>query len=428
MAAESRLDDQRQLLERQQAQIDGLREEGKALCQCLVSTGLVTREAILAQLHRLRFEKVHQEHPLRSETSLIHALGPQELALAVARSAGSSAVAALRSASRVVSKAVAGSFPCYDMLRTPNVFVCGGYDGVRCLRLVDRFDPATTTWRPLPPMCVRREAAAAAVIDGQLIVCGGFDGTRRLNVAERFDPAVGTWQPLPPMSSRRVGASAGALGGALYVCGGFDGSRYLSSVECFHPKLEAWEPALPMSVAREGAVAAVLGNYLYVCGGNDGSQTLSVAERFPAPAPSNRRGAEELSTPSAGAMFTVTSGRQGGEWESLPNMSARRDGAVGAVLRGKIYVCGGFDGQQSLSLRSTERFDPATNSWRCLPPMLSRRAGAAAAVVAGQLYVCGGYDGAQNLAECERLDPAVGMWELLPAMRCRRGYAAGAAS
>merc|ERR1719181_936611 len=107
---------------------------------------------------------------------------------------------------------------------------------------------------------------------------------------------------------------------------------------------------------------------------------------------------------------------------------ARRDGAVGAGLRGKIYVCGGFDGAQSLSLRSTERFDPATGTWRSLPPMLTRRAGAVGAVVAGKLYVMGGYDGAQNLMECERLDPAVGMWELLPAMQTRRGYAAGASS
>lgn len=58
--------------------------------------------------------------------------------------------------------------------------------------------------------------------------------------------------------------------------------------------------------------------------------------------------------------------------------------------------------------------------------MLTRRAGAAAAVVVGRLYLCGGYDGAQNLAECERFDPHSRTWELLPALSCRRGYAAGA--
>eukprot|EP00435_Cladocopium_sp_Y103_P016191 s1218_g4.t1 len=42
-----------------------------------------------------------------------------------------------------------------------------------------------------------------------------------------------------------------------------------------------------------------------------------------------------------------------------------------------IWVCGGFDGQQSLSLSSIECFDPHRGIWRRLRSMLSRRAGAA---------------------------------------------------
>jgi len=399
------LEELRMVVEGLQVQVDFMREEWAAVRECLVANKLVSRQAIQAQLHRLRFERMRREHPICRQhdngATLEHVLAAQELALAVARSGGPLAMRALCAASHAVGMAATGALPSVNMLSAGNVFVCGGYDGSRFLSRVDCFEALTGRWRHLPPMTARREAAAAAVVDGQLFVCGGFDGTRRLSEVESFNPSVGTWQQLPPMVHRRVGATAAALGNQLYVCGGFDGSHYLNTVERLDADVGRWDLLPRMSVAREGAAAAVLRNCLYVFGGNDGAQTLNVAERLD----TLRR-----------------------VWEPLPPMASRRDGAAAGSARGRLYVCGGFDGEHSLSSRSAERFDPGNLTWKTIRPMLARRAGAAAAVVAGQLYVCGGYDGAQNLAECERLDPAVGMWEPLPAMRCRRGYAVGAAS
>eukprot|EP00927_Polykrikos_kofoidii_P034892 TRINITY_DN29506_c0_g1_i1.p1 TRINITY_DN29506_c0_g1~~TRINITY_DN29506_c0_g1_i1.p1 ORF type:complete len:429 (-),score=79.58 TRINITY_DN29506_c0_g1_i1:91-1377(-) len=400
-----RFEKQRLLLDRQQAQIDSLREEFETVSKCLVSKGLLSSEALLAQLHRLRFEKVRGAHPLCSQVSFIESLATRELAIAVARSVGASGMRVLCTVSQAArSAADAAALP--EEVWSGNVFVCGGYDGASYLSRVDYFDPRVGggTWKTLPPMLGRREGAAAAVIDGNLFVCGGFDGVHRLRAAERLDPLTGSWHQLPPMDARRGGAAAGVLHGKLYVCGGFDGGQYLNSVECFAPDGAVWTSAPRLAVAREGATAGVLGEYLYVCGGNNGTETLDTVERM-----FRRRRIDYV-------------------WEQVSSMAVRRDGPSAAAVRGKLYVCGGFDGAQSLSLRSSERYDPASNSWRSLRPMLARRAGAAAAVVAGHIYVCGGYDGAQNLFECERLDPAEGMWELLPQMPCRRGYAAGAAS
>merc|ERR550532_2192329 len=102
MAADARLDQQWLLIESQQAQIDGLREDGAALCDCLVAMGIVTRERIQAQVHRLRFEKTRRSHPLDSDerACLAHALSVRELGLNVARAAGKPPVRALRAASR----------------------------------------------------------------------------------------------------------------------------------------------------------------------------------------------------------------------------------------------------------------------------------------------------------------------------------------
>lgn len=408
MAADARPPARRVAQLSTQAQIDTLREEGVALCDCLVATGVLTREAVQAQVHRRRFEKMRREHPWCSDGTacLAYALAARELALAVAGSSDRRSLQALCVTSRSIGAAAQLVLPAVDPQSSDNVFVCGGYDGSRALKLVDRYDPALGAWRPMPPMISVREASAAAIVGSHLYVVGGFDGSTRLNEAERLDLRAGTWQTLPSMTVRRVCATATSFAGKLFVCAGFDGSMYLSSVEAFDPIRNAWDVLPPLSVAREGCASAVLNEHLYVCGGNDGAQTLDVVERIAA----NR---------SFDAMPAT--------WETMPPMIARRDGAAAAAMRGRLYVCGGFDGEQSLSSRSAERFDPGTESWRALRDMISRRAGAAAAVVAGQLYVCGGYDGAQHLSECERLDPVVGMWVLLPPMPTRRGYAAGAA-
>lgn len=329
------------------------------------------------------------------------------LSNAVLGFAGVQAVGFLCSTARAIGSEASNAKKAVDCLAAGGkgqVFICGGYDGKSLVADVHRFDPSSNTWRSVPALPVPREASVAAVLGGQIVVCGGFDGSQQLNQAECFDPIAGTWQELPRMHSRRSGATAAVFQGHLVVCGGFDGDEYLASVEWFQNG--CWEMLPSMNTRREGAASAVLWDKIYVCGGNDGTDTLKQVERF---------------DPELGE-------NGNGLWQELPPMLWRRDGPAAASLIGRIWVCGGFDGQQSLSLSSIECFDPHRGNWRKIRSMLSRRAGAASAVVSGQLYICGGYDGAQNLSDCERLDPSQGMWELLPSMPRRCGYCAGASS
>ncbi|CAK9003541.1 unnamed protein product [Durusdinium trenchii] len=389
-----------------QLQIENLKDEVRALKESVITKGFLSEDFFLSYLHRIRFQRVCQQHPWKhcpdeKEVGLWSVL-QAGLSKAVLGFAGVAAVGALCRASRELGAEASKAKKAVDCLAAGGrgqVFICGGYDGSRLLSEVHRFDPKANSWGSVPALPVPREASVAAVLGGQIVVCGGFDGQRQLDQAVRFDPMAGTWQELPPMHCRRSGATAAVVQGhGLVVCGGFDGEEYLSSVERL---TDHWEMLPSMTFSREGASCAELWGKVYVCGGNDGANTLKEVERF---------------------NFEV------GQWEALPPMLVRRDGPAAAALSGRIWVCGGFDGQQSLSLSSIECFDPHRGFWRKLRSMLSRRAGAACAVVSGQLYICGGYDGAQNLQECERLDPAQGMWELLPSMPRRCGYCAGASS
>jgi N-acetylneuraminic acid mutarotase len=79
-------------------------------------------------------------------------------------------------------------------------------------------------------------------------------------------------------------------------------------------------------------------------------------------------------------------------------------------------VMGGSDGQNQLS--SVERYDPETNAWEAVAPMSMARCPSAAAVVDGKLYVMGGFNGRQNLpfSSVERYDPAKDEWVAMASM------------
>jgi hypothetical protein len=71
-------------------------------------------------------------------------------------------------------------------------------------------------------------------------------------------------------------------------------------------------------------------------------------------------------------MYDVTSK----QWKTLPSMALKRDGCAAAVVDGRVFVFGGYDGKNWLD--SAECFDPNTNSWKRIAGMLTKRSYCAA--------------------------------------------------
>lgn len=110
-------------------------------------------------------------------------------------------------------------------------------------------------------------------------------------------------------------------------------------------------------------------------------------------------------------------------WEVLPPMKQRRSGASAGVAAGKLYVCGGFNGQVPLNL--AECFDPGTGNWASVPSMSVARVDASIGVASGRLSICGGLDDCgQPLGFAEFFDPGACTWTALPGMMERRCKAA----
>ena len=122
---------------------------------------------------------------------------------------------------------------------------------------------------------------------------------------------------------------------------------------------------------------------------------------------------------------------QGDSWEIKQPMPTSRAGPQGGAIDGLLYVAGGA-GNPSLcpisGCTTLEVYDPSSDSWSTLAPMPTARSSPGAAVIGGRLYVAGGFDGGPSLTTLEAYDPGSDSWDdTLAPMPAGRGNPAVAA-
>ena len=81
----------------------------------------------------------------------------------------------------------------------------------------------------------------------------------------------------------------------------------------------------------------------------------------------------------------------------------------------KLYIVGG-SAPGSVPLATLHRYDSMANAWEAVASMSTARQSLAAAVVDGKLYAMGGYDGPNWLSSVERYDPAKNEWVAMASM------------
>lgn len=87
---------------------------------------------------------------------------------------------------------------------------------------------------------------------------------------------------------------------------------------------------------------------------------------------------------------------QKNQWEMIPSMHRQRSDASAAALHDKIYIVGGFNGQEVYN--SAEVFDVETNQWSNIHPMNSPRSGVSLVAFRDSLYALGGFSGVVRLS------------------------------
>lgn len=90
------------------------------------------------------------------------------------------------------------------------VYVIGGYNQ-SWLNTAERFDPREGRWYNIPAMKSPRSSAGASVLGNNLYIAGGFNGVRNLNTVECFDTRAGKWMDAPSMQNTRYGMALTTL-------------------------------------------------------------------------------------------------------------------------------------------------------------------------------------------------------------------------
>jgi Kelch motif protein len=143
------------------------------------------------------------------------------------------------------------------------------------------YDPATGTWRKLPPSPLSARHTTGAWTGTEVIIAGGWrpkivhsvTGPQTLADAAAYNPATRTWRKLPPMpQARSDGTGLWAGSEFLYLGGTRAGARGPSADGfAFSPSTGRWRRLPAMEVNRAGFAAVWTGHQVLVWGGWTGT-------------------------------------------------------------------------------------------------------------------------------------------------------------
>lgn len=268
------------------------------------------------------------------------------------------------------------------------IYVVGGRNSRQCLNTTEKYDAENDQWIVMPPMKQVRTAVGLASLDGILYAIGGecesHDGTMYLDSCEQFNPYKNEWERVCSMAHQRSFVGVVAHDRYVYAIGGEDMTASFNYVECYDPEKDEWLSLPDMRLNRSGAGVAVLDNKIYVVGGHDRQVHHSSVEVY-----------DPIDN----------------TWSFAANMTLARSGVGICVIDNVLYAFGGRNRTQAIYYDVVERFDLAANRWERLPVMKTVRAWPAVAVLSGKAYVCGGYDGRQRLNSVEVFDPCTNDWK-----------------
>jgi len=245
-------------------------------------------------------------------------------------------------------------------------------------------------WQTETTLPEARSRFAQVTVGSQLYLIAGE--TERGIVGDTFayNLDTGGWEQQTSKPTPVANVKAAVIEGRIYVPGGLtaDG-RPTDALEVYDPASRTWSRAAPLPKPLLGYALVADAEGFWLCGGWDSNRYVAECFYYRA---------------SADA------------WEAGPTLSIARGFAAGALLNGRVYVTGGFDGHTVYRL--CESFASAASGTdarvrQIHAPMQAPRAGHEAVALEGGLYVVGGgWDAPLDF--CERYDAAANAWATFP--------------
>jgi DNA-binding CsgD family transcriptional regulator/N-acetylneuraminic acid mutarotase len=238
----------------------------------------------------------------------------------------------------------------------------------------------TDDWLQSRPLPTSRSNMALVGSGLNLYLIGGETETGVTDAVSILQTADLVWQVGAAKPTAVTDISGAELFGEIYIPGGqLANGQPTNVVEVYSPANDSWRVSTPLPAAVSGGLVLSDGSFIYLFGGWNSQNYLANAYRFD-PVASN--------------------------WQILPEMATARAFATGGVVKGKLYVVGGFDGERPLT--------ECAGSWHSCADTLLPRAGASATGVFNKLYLFGGGAfGEDPITYSESYNPDADQWSII---------------
>jgi DNA-binding CsgD family transcriptional regulator/N-acetylneuraminic acid mutarotase len=280
-------------------------------------------------------------------------------------------------------------------------------------------------WHERAQMPTRRAHLTLSVVGERIFAIAGQTPDGITAAVEVYDPQDDIWTRRSDKPTPVTHVSGAAIGTDVYVPGGCDANGTpTQAVEVYDTLTDAWREASSLPAPRCAYALAVLGERLYLFGGWDGQRYVSTAYVYDSQAdtwaeesPMHGGGYGSREEPRKGLFRWLldTIGRILRTLTTAPTpespTQAGRAFAAAAALGDRIYVVGGYDGEQELTTCTI--YDPATKMWEECAPLAVGRGGLGLVAIGGQLYAVGGGGWTSFLGFNERYNPSNDTWSVI---------------
>jgi N-acetylneuraminic acid mutarotase len=204
-------------------------------------------------------------------------------------------------------------------------------------------EPPVIVFQDLAPMPTARGAIASATDGQNIYVCNGFSLTQKVTgLIEKYDVAKNEWSILTESSVPKQFPSSAIVDGSLYLFNGDIGNKTVNNkmevIDLNTGKI-SFSTNNPQPVRAGGVVT--WNKKIYSFGGRTIESPATYSNKLYEFDPSKK------------------------EWKELASMPEKKE-TKGAVMDGKIYVIGGYNGKPSNKILM---YDIATDKWNELLKM-----------------------------------------------------------
>lgn len=242
------------------------------------------------------------------------------------------------------------------------IYAIGGFpNATGSAASVDRYDPGSDSWSPVPSM-----PAGVGDLGVAVILEGGS------SVSDR---AYGVWRAGSPLPVGRAAPAMVSVGDEVYLIAGYQDSGYSSTTWKYNVRSNSWTSLPSLSVAMGASAAAFWNGKIYLFGGWNGAyqSTLFIYDT------------------------------RSDSWSNGPSMPSPRAGFSALAMEDRIYLVGGAPSSQG----SFTVFDPINNTYSAAAPMAQSRQSHQAAIIGGEAYLVGGIDTSiQMICVVQRFSPS----------------------